>query len=225
MRILIVLTSCERCSGLQRTGLRLESFVAGYYTCLDAGIDIVVCSPLGGPAPIAPEPVAERLWPGMMQRFAADTSAREVLSDALMLSQICPDDFCGIYYADGPGAVWDLVDDVYSKALIEKMLGLGHPCAFVGDGAAALLKIQDSEGRPLVANRRIAVSARDENAAQDTMSAGISLEREFANLGAIIVENAAPIRIVQDGNLITGLDTALSIEVAQALVLAAARES
>lgn len=225
MRILIVLTSCERSGGLQRTGVRLESFVAGYYMGLDAGMDIVVCSPLGGPTPIAPEPAAERLWPEMMQRFGADTSAREVLSDTLMLSQICPDDFSGIYYADGPGAVRDLVDDANSKAVIEEMLGRGHPCAFVGDGAAALLRIQDPEGRPFVANRRIAVSARDEHAAQGTTGTELSLERKFASLGAIIVENVAPIRVAQDGNLITGLDTASSVEVAQTLVRAAAGES
>src|SRR5258708_24628825 len=101
------------------------------------------------------------------------------------------------------------------------MCGLGYPCAFVGHGAAALLRMQDPNGGPLVANRRIAISARNEDATAGTSGPAPSLEREFAKLGALIIESTDAIRIVQDGNLITGADTASSLDVARALMLAA----
>jgi putative intracellular protease/amidase len=218
MRVLIVLTSSERLGGLQRTGAQLESFVGGYYTFLDAALDVAVCSPLGGPVPITPEP-AECSWHDLMQRFCADLEARAELSDTLMLSQICAADFSGVYFADGPGAASDLVDNTDSKNLILEMMEFGHPCAFVGYGLAALLKIQSPNGEPLVFNRRIAVSTTDKNAALG--GPGFSLGREFAKLGASIVEGQAPLRIAQDGNLITGPETASSIEAARALVMIA----
>jgi putative intracellular protease/amidase len=211
MRVLIVLTSCERLGDLQRTGAQLESFVAGYYIFLDAGIDVALCSPLGGAAPIAPEPKTECNWQDLMKRFCADSEARADLSDTLMLSQICAADFSAVYYADGPGAACDLVDDPDSKNLILKMTKLGQPCGFVGYGAAALLKIQSPDGEPLVSNKRIAVSMTDKN----------HLGHEFATLGARIVESSAEFPIAQDRNLITGPDTASSVKVARALVTAA----
>jgi putative intracellular protease/amidase len=209
MRVLILLTSCERLGDLQRTGVQLESFVAGYYTFLDAGIDVALCSPLGGPAPIASEST-ECSWPDLMQRFCADSAARADLSDTLMLSQICAADFSGVYCADGPGAACDLVNNTDSKYLILKMTELGQPCAFVGYGAAALLRIQSPNGEAIVSNKRIAISTTNKN----------HLGRELAKLGARVVESSAEFPIAQDGNFITGPDTAASLDVARALVAA-----
>lgn len=216
----MVLTSCERFGAAHRTGVHLESFVAGYYTFRDEGIDVTLCSPLGGPAPIAPEHGNEPTWPDLLQRFHGDPSAREEMSDTLMLSQVCPADFSGVFYADGAGAASDLVDDRDSQNLIAQVLERGCPCAFVGYGAAALLRMRNANGESVVAGHRLLVPDSDPSGALARAGTMLSLGDAFSRLGARIVRDGSATRFASHGNLITGLDTASSIDVARALVQA-----
>jgi putative intracellular protease/amidase len=157
MRVLIVVTSHDRLGGSgRRTGVWLESFAIGYYACLDAGLDVCVSSPSGGPAPIDPSSDDRHSASSIVQRYAGDHEARGDLADTLMLSQVCPVDFAAVYYADGQGALWDLPNDRESRALIAQLHRAGRPCAFVGHGVAALIGAGGSDGRSV---RRTRLSA------------------------------------------------------------------
>lgn len=221
LRILMVLTSHDRLASGRLSGVCLTSFAVGYYAFVDAGLDIAICSPLGGPAPIAP--CSERdVASAIVQRFQNDPTAREEFSDGLMLSQVCAADFAAVYYPDGAGGLWDLPCDRDSQALIWQMHELRRPCAFVGYGTAALLQLRGSDATPLVAGRRVMAPSRAENAIVGLPDDAVSLEQEFTALGAICVTpDAAAPSMVQDGGLITGRFADASVAVVQAIMDAA----
>ncbi|WP_407156162.1 type 1 glutamine amidotransferase domain-containing protein [Bradyrhizobium sp. STM 3557] len=220
MRILVVLTSHDRLASGRRTGVCLKSFALGYYACVDAGLEVTICSPLGGPAPIAPCSDGD-MASGIVQRFLGDRTVREEFSDGLMLSQVCAGDFSAVYYPDGPGALWDLPGDRDSQALICQMHEQRRPCAFIGHGTAALLQVCKPDTMPLVAGRRLMAPGRDKNAAVGLPDEAPSLEQELDRLGAICVTGAgvAPV-MVEDGGLITGRDADASVPVVQSMLAA-----
>jgi putative intracellular protease/amidase len=222
MHVLIVTTSQDRLGNAGgKTGVCLESFVTGYYACLDAGFDVTVCSPLGGAVPIDPLSDDRQAVCAIVQRFNADPAARADLSDALMLSEICAADFGAAYYCDGRGALWDLATNPDSRSLIAQLQRWGRPCAFAGHGAAALLPLRSPDGAPLVAGRRLTAPKREEDAALGLPASAPSLETGLTALGACYVAgpNGMP-HLVQDGGWITGQNAASSDAVARALISA-----
>ena len=222
MHVLVVTTSHDHLGNSGRkTGLCLESFAIGYYACLDAGFDVVVCSPLGGAAPIDPLSGDRQAASAIVRRFNADPAARADLSDALMLSEICAADFGAAYYCDGRGALWDLATNPDSRSLIAQLHRSGRPCAFVGHGAAALLPLRGHDGAPLVAGRRLTAPKREEDTALGLPAGAPSLETDLTALGACYVAgpNGMP-HLVQDGGWITGQNASSSDAVARTLISA-----
>jgi putative intracellular protease/amidase len=223
MYVLIVTTSQDRLGNAGgKTGVCLESFVTGYYACLDAGFDVTVCSPLGGAVPIDPLSDDRRAVSAIVQRFNADPAAREDFSDALMLSEIYAADFGAVYYCDGRGALWDLATNPDSRNLIAQLHRSERPCAFVGHGTAALLPLRGHDGAPLVADRRLTAPKRGEDAALGLPAGAPSLESDLTALGARYVAGPKGMpHLVRDGGWITGQNAASSDAVARALISAA----
>jgi putative intracellular protease/amidase len=222
MHILIVATSHDHLGNSGgKTGVCLESFITGYYACRDAGFDVTVGSPLGGAVPIDPLSDDRQATSAIVQRFNADPAARADLSDALMLSEIWAADFGAAYYCDGRGALWDLATSQDSRDLIAQLYHSGCPCAFVGHGAAALLRLRGPDGAPLVAGRRLTAPKREEDAALGLPAGAPSLETGLTALGARYVAgpNGVP-QLVQDGRWITGQNAASSDAVSRALISA-----
>jgi putative intracellular protease/amidase len=223
MHALIVLTSHGRLGDTDRkTGVCLESFVHGYYTCADAGFEVTICSPLGGQAPIDTLCNCRQPASNILQRFQGDRTAREDFADALTLSQVCAADFTAVYFAGGCGALWDLATDPATQGLILGLHELRRVCAFVGHGTAALLGVRGPDCVPLVRGRSITAPNRREDEAYGLPAEALWLEREFASLGASCLAgpDGEP-HLVQDGRWITGQNAASSALVARALVLAA----
>ena len=221
MRLLIMITSADQMPSTgARTGVSLDSFACGYFAATDSGLDVTICSPLGGAAAIDPLTSSDRHSPTpIVRRFNGDHRAREIFSDALPLAEICASDFSGAYVPDGLGALFDLATNPDAQRLLTWLHDAGRPCALVGYGLAALLELVTPDGRPLAAGLRLTCPDEAEAAA----AGGPRLDQALAQRGASLV--AGPPRgalIVQDGTWITGQNTASSEAVAGALVLALA---
>ena len=223
MHALIVLTSHDRLGDSGRkTGACLESFAHGYYAFVDAGFEVTVCSPLGGPPPIDNLCNCRNASSDILQRFHADRTAREDFSDALTLSQVCAADFTAVYFPEGCGALWDLANDPASRKLILRLHELRCPCAFVGHSTAALLQVHGVDSVPLAKGRSVTAPNRGEDEVYGLPLDAPSLEREFTSLGASYMAGPDGMpHVVQDGRWITGQNAASSAIVARALVLAA----
>ena len=82
MKILMVLTSHDQLGNTgKKTGFWLEEFAAPYFTFLDAGVDITVCSPKGGQPPLDPKSDTPEGKTELTERFKGDAAAQRVLAN------------------------------------------------------------------------------------------------------------------------------------------------
>ncbi|PLZ03115.1 type 1 glutamine amidotransferase domain-containing protein [Burkholderia sp. WAC0059] len=218
MKILMVLSSCERIPGSDRkTGSWLEEVAGPYYTFVDAGAGVVLASVRGGAAPIDPASEADFAQTDATRRFVADRQVQHALANTVALSTLPWSDFDALFYSGGLCPVFDLTDDPTSIGFIEQMSGAGRPVAAVCHGVAALRQAVRPDGRPLVAGRAVtAFSNSEETAAHGTGLVPFLIEDELRRLGGAYTSAAdwSP-HVVADGRLVTGQNPASSVPAAQ----------
>jgi len=223
MKILIVLSSCDKVPGSDRqTGTWLEEFAAPYYTFLDAGAVITVASPKGGQAPFDPASQDDSAQTDATRRLAADPVAQRTLANTSRLAEIHAQAFDAVFYSGGLGPVFDLAEDPVSTALIETLHRLGRPVAAVCHGVAALRLARADEGTPLIQGRSVTgFSNKEEQAAQGIGVVPFLIEDELRRLGGRYssVADWNP-HVVVDGGLITGQNPASSKMAAQKVLQA-----
>lgn len=221
MQILMVLTSHDRLgdSG-SKTGFWLEEFSAAFYVFKDAGAEVTLASPAGGQPPIDPRSDGAGHQSETVKRFKTDQAARTALADTLELGQVAPEDFDAVFYVGGHGAMWDLPEDRISQALIAAVHAAGRPLALVGHGPAALRRVVDAGGRPLVKGRRVTASANSEEGATGfTDSLPFLLQDELVRLGGLYSKGPDWIsHVVRDGALITGQNRDSAADAATAVL-------
>lgn len=221
MHILIVLTSHDRLgdSG-SKTGSGLGEFCAAYYVFKDAGAEVTLASAAGGQPPIDPRSARSDDQSETVRRFKGDQAARTELADTLALDQVAPEDFDAVFYVGGHGAMWDLPEDRISQTLIAAVHAAGRPLALVGHGPAALRRVVDAGGRPLVRGRRVTGAANSEEEAMElTDSLPFLLQDELVRLGGLYSKGPDWIsHIVRDGALITGQNRDSAADAANAVL-------
>jgi putative intracellular protease/amidase len=207
MQILIVLTSHDRLgdSG-PSTGSGLEEFCAAYYVFRDAGAAVTLASPAGGQPPIDPRNDGSDTPSETVRRFKVDQAARTELADTLALDRVAAEDFDAVFYVGGHGALWDLPEDRVSQALIVAIHAAGKPLALVGHGTAALRRVVDTGGRPLVEGRRVTGTANSEERAMgSTDPLPFLLQDELIRLGGLYSKGPDwASHVVRDRALVTG---------------------
>jgi putative intracellular protease/amidase/enoyl-CoA hydratase/carnithine racemase len=220
MKILMVLTSHDQLGNTGRkTGFWLEEFAAPYYTFVDAGAAVTLASPRGGQPPLDPVSDTPEGQTDMTRRFKQDPSARAVLANTRVLSEIRATDYDAIFYPGGHGPMWDLTEDPHSIALIEAFYNAGKPVAAVCHAPAVLHRVK-FQGEPIVKGKRVAGFANSEEEAVGlTKVVPFLVEDELKRLGGLY-EKAADWAsfVVTDGRLITGQNPASSMAGAEALL-------
>ena len=221
MKVLMVLTSHDQLGNTgKKTGFWLEEFAAPYYVFRDAGTELVLASPLGGQPPLDPKSDLPEFQTELTHRFKADAAAQQALAHTVRLAEVTQEDFDAVFYPGGHGPLWDLAESAQSIALIESFERAGKPIGFVCHAPGVLRHVKASDGRPLVAGRKVTgFTNSEEEAVELTDVVPFLIEDEFKRLQAIYLKGAdwAPF-IVEDGTLITGQNPASSEGVAQALL-------
>ena len=221
MNILMVLTSHDRLgdSG-KKTGFWLEEFAAPYYVFKDAGANVTLASPRGGPPPLDPKSDEPDAQTAATKRFRADSAAQDALAHTLKLASARASDYDAVFYPGGHGPLWDLADDKDSIALIERTYAAGKPLALVCHAPGALRNAKAGDGSPLVQNKRVAgFTNTEEDAVGLTKVVPFLVEDMLKSRGGRY--SKAPDwqpYAVTDGNLITGQNPASSEVVANALL-------
>ena len=223
MKILMVLTSHDQLGDTgKKTGFWLEEFAAPYYVLKDAGHDIILASPKGGQPPLDPKSDAPDAQTDATRRFKADGAAQDHLAATEVLGEIEPSGFDAVFYPGGHGPMWDLAEDVDSKALIEAMIAAGKPVALVCHAPAVLKNVVAQDGSPLVMGKKVTgFTNGEENAVGLTDVVPFLLEDMLKAKGGDYSKGAdfAPY-VVQDGLLITGQNPSSSEPAAEALLKA-----
>jgi putative intracellular protease/amidase len=215
MKVLIVVTSVSRLDDLHPTGVWLEEYAIPFTALIEAGVETVVASPKGGPAPIDPKsgkhPSADILW----------RASLEALAYTRPLSEISLDGFDGVFFPGGHGPMIDLAGDADLKRLVGRFAETGRVIAAVCHGPAALLGATAPDGAPLVAKRKVTGFTNGEEALSGVQAQlPFCLETRLIAEGALFEHAVLPFagHVVRDGWLITGQNPASSEGVARCLI-------
>ena len=221
MKILLVLTSHDRLGETgHKTGFWLEEFAAPYYSFKDAGAQLTLASPKGAQPPIDPKSDDESAQTDATRRFAKDAEAQRELANTLPLKQVRAEDFDALFYPGGHGPLWDLAESADSIALIERFQALGKPVAAVCHAPGVLRHVKDSDGKPLVAGKRVTgFSNSEEEAVQLTEVVPFLVEDMLKGNGGLYTRaDDWQSHVEVDGLLITGQNPASSEACAEALL-------
>ena len=206
----------------EKTGFWVEEFAAPYYVLADAGAEIIIASPAGGQPPVDPKSEAADAQTPATKRFYEDFEAIEKVAHTKKLTEVKESEFDAVFYPGGHGPLWDLANDANSIQLIEDFYKNKKPIAFVCHAPAALVKVKDENGEPLVKGKSVTgFSNAEEEAVQLTKVVPFLIEDEFTNLGATY--SCGPdwgVYTQQDGLLITGQNPASSEAAAKLLLTA-----
>jgi putative intracellular protease/amidase len=221
MKVLMVLTSHDQLgnTGL-KTGFWLEELAAPYYAFKDAGVEIVLASPLGGQPPLDPKSNEPMFQTALTHRFEADADATAQLAHTVRLDTVSQADFDTVFYPGGHGPLWDLVEDPHSIALIEAFIAANKPVGLVCHAPGVLRDVKAPNGRPLVEGKQVTGFANTEEdgvgltdvvpfLVEDMLIAQGGTYSKGADWGSYVVA---------DGLLITGQNPASSAEAAAVLL-------
>ncbi|TPG16447.1 type 1 glutamine amidotransferase domain-containing protein [Sphingomonas koreensis] len=212
-RILMVVTSHGDIAGEPTTGVWFSEFSEPFAVFRDAGLDVTVASPKGGPAPVDP-----RGYPSAGE-IADVRDALERLNATRPLSAMNEAGFDGIFMPGGHGPMFDLATDATAKALIAAFWQAGKPVGAVCHGPAALLDVPLEDGT-LLAGRRVTGFTQGEDAA-DALFAHMPFslqERMSAEGGNFVEQPPRSVHTETDGNLVTGQNPASALATARAFL-------
>ena len=205
----------------EKTGLWFEELSTPYYAFIDHGARVDLVSLPGGPVPIDPRSLAtEGRNPASVERFLKDQAAMDQLLNSRKLSDVSVEDYQAVFIPGGHGAMWDLAASRELGDFLSAAWAGGAVLASVCHGPAGLVNARDSQGRPLVAGRKVGAFSNSEEA-QMKLSEVVPflLETRLRQLGADYQSGPdfEPF-VVRDGRLITGQNPASSKKVADLLL-------
>lgn len=224
-KILMVLTSHDELGNTgKKTGFWVEEFAAPYYAFIDAGVEVTLATPKGGPAPIDPTSTLADFQTSATERYDGDDVAQAKVANTVQLSSLLESksesDFDGVFYPGGHGPLWDLTDNTDSIALIESFLNAGKAVATVCHASAALLNVKQASGDFAIKGKAVTgFTNSEEEAVQLTAVVPFLLEDELIKRGGEY-QKAQDWHafVVQDGLIITGQNPASSALAAEKLL-------
>lgn len=225
-RILIITTSHSKMGETdKKTGVWAEELATPYFALVDAGMDVEIASPKGGPVPFDPSSIKP---PGqndaVIERLLNDEQAQRKTKATKVVSEIEISDFDAVFFPGGHGTMWDLPTDAGVTRAVETAFASGKLVASVCHGAAGLVSAKGSDGRPVVEGKRVnAFTDAEEKEAGLVEVVPFLLESRLRELGGRFegAENWQAF-VVRDGQLITGQNPQSSERVAQEVIKALA---
>ena len=225
-RILMIVTSNARMGDTgQPTGLWAEELAVPYYALADAGVEVTLASPAGGPAPIDPgsvKPVGQN--DPVVERFLADTLLQARIAATPKASEFDGAAFDAVFFPGGHGTMWDLPVDAGVTRAVERAFADGKLIASVCHGAAGLVTARRPDGHSIVKDLRVnSFTDAEEKAVGLEKVVPFLLETRLRELGGRFegTGNWQPFAL-RDGQLITGQNPQSSHLVAQSLLAALA---
>lgn len=195
MKVLIVNTSASTFAGGLPTGVWLEEAATPYFVFKEAGFEVEMANPAGGPSPIDAASMGDGFFTDACKRFMHDPVAFGMFSHQKKLADIVSAWNCGkagglmdynaIYLSGGHGTCADFVENPVLKSCIEGMLAAGKVVAADCHGPIALAQCVKPDGTPLVQGLSVTGFNNSEEAAvQLTDKVPFLIESKFIELGA-----------------------------------------
>lgn len=202
----------------QPTGYYLSEVAHPWHVFREAGYEVGFASPEGGFAPMDPksfdleDPVNRELW--------HDLEAVQGLVHTKDLGELDLGEYAAVWFAGGHGTMYDFPDSAAVKEAVKSFYTTGRPVGAVCHGPAALVGVELSDGKPLVAGKRVNGFTDEEEAAVElTEAMPFLLESRLRELGGAFTESGNfQQHVAVDGHLVTGQNPASATAAAEALV-------
>ena len=189
------------------TGLWLSELTHAWDVFEQAGFELQLISPLGGPSPLEPRSLK---WPNLdasAKRWLADDRRMAMLKSTAKAQEIDGSDYDAIYFTGGHAVMWDFPDDLALQRLSREIYERGGVVGSVCHGYCGLLNTRLSDGKRLVADRRVTgFSWLEEILAGVAGKMPYNAEQQMRERGALYQKAWLPFvsNVVTDGRLVTG---------------------
>ena len=221
-KILVVMTNHSAYpSRSDKTGLWLTELTHFYDVALAAGYDMDFVSPLGGQVPLDERSLKSIYLDKSARQHLADPAFMQKLKMTLAPNTINPIQYKAIYYTGGHGTMWDFPNNKALQNISEQIYRQGGIVSAVCHGVGGLLPLQDENGKPLIAGRKVTGFANIEETLSGIKSqVPFSLQNELIERGANYKQAFIPFTsyVVSDNRIITGQNPQSSKEIAEAVV-------
>uniref|UniRef100_A0A7S4I150 DJ-1/PfpI domain-containing protein n=1 Tax=Odontella aurita TaxID=265563 RepID=A0A7S4I150_9STRA len=219
-KAIIVSTSAPELAG-HKTGLWLEECAAPYYKFKEAGYEIDIASPAGGPVPLDSGSLQEMFLTDACKKFLFDPEAMGMLSHTSKLSDVDLSAADAIFFCGGHGTCVDFIDDASVKGAIETLYGADKVVAAVCHGPNCLPQcVKPGSTDPLVKGLTVTgFTDTEESAVQLASKVPFLLEQKLKEQGCIF-ERADDwnSKVCIDGKLVTGQNPQSSEACAEAVI-------
>ena len=210
-----------------KAGTWLEALAAAYFILKDEGELITIASLHGGEIFVNSDNKLPAAAAKNTIRCRQDAQASYHFSHSLPLNEIKAEDFDLVFIADGYGAMSDFANNRKLNQILEDFFHQNKPIGLAGHGVVALLSLKAVDGEPLVKGKRLTGCSNNEeelNGMDDKLP--FLLEPRLISLGALYSNGPAfKSHVVADGNIITGQNSASSIETAKQLLALAHKKN
>jgi len=207
-RVLVVVTNhADYPSRADKTGLWLTELTHFWDAMQAAGIDMDIASPAGGMSPLDERSLGWLYLDDAARAHLRDPVFMERLAHTRRAADVEPSAYAAIYFTGGHGTMWDFRDAPALKRLAQAIYHQGGVVSAVCHGNAALLQLQDTDGRPLIAGRRVTGFSNLEEHLSGVMSQVPFLLQDAMEAAGARYEKAwLPFTAfaVTDGRLVTG---------------------
>ncbi len=226
---LIITTSndeLDKCDN--KTSIWMEALATAYFILKDGGEFITIASLHGGEIPLNSDSKLPAAVTKNTMRCRQDAQAAYYFSHSLPLNEVKPENFDLLFISNGYGAMFDFTNNKKLNQILKDFCHQNKPIGLVGHGVVGLLSLKATNGEPLVKGKRLTGASNNEeelNRMDDKLP--FLLESSLISVGALYSKGPAfKSYVITDGNIITGQNSASSIETAkQLLALARKKES
>jgi putative intracellular protease/amidase len=227
-KVAIIVTSHSEMGGAdtEPTGVWLEELTTPYYALSDAGLNVDVFTIAGGAVPVDPRSLAEGDdVEASVKRYREDKPVQDLFADTPSADDVVVDHYDVVFLPGGHGTMFDYPESARLKTIVEQTLTSGKIMASVCHGPAGLTTAMDSDGKALLAGRKVTgFTNSEEDAVGLSDTVPFLLEDRLKEIGAVYSSGPdwAPFA-VRDAGLITGQNPASAEKVAT-LILQALKE-
>ncbi len=189
------------------TGLWLSELTHAWDVFAAKGFEQRIVSPKGGLSPLEPRSLKWPLLDASAKAWLADKERMALLASTARPDEIDPADYHAIYFTGGHAVMWDFPDNEGLQKITCAIWERGGIVSSVCHGYCGLLNTRLSDGKLLIAGKRITgFSWREEILAGVASKMPYNAEEEMKRRGAQYEKALLPFvsHVVADGHLVTG---------------------
>ncbi len=209
MKALIVVTSHGQLGSTgKKTGYYLPEVTHPFFELKEAGFQVDIASPIGGKPPL--DERSRDLSDEKNRKFLQNPTYAKLLENTIPLAQVRTTDYAAILFAGGHGTMWDFPNSPDVQRLASGIYEQGGVVAAVCHGPAALVNVRLSNGKHLLAGKRVTgFTNSEEEAAELTQVMPFLLETQMIERGARFEKaDLWQPKVVTDERLVTGQNPA-----------------